>query len=192
MRHSDLGGWLVTLALVLCVNVAGAYERSSNSERPAALNSLMPNAECVGSTRLRFFGLRIYDARLWAEADFNPLAFTEHSFALELTYHRNFAGSAIAQRSLKEMRRQGKIEPSMEARWSAELDALIPDVTPGMLLTGVYHPQHGLQLWRGNEPIGSSNDVVLAQRFFGIWLSTQTSESALRKELIGMEGDSCI
>src|SRR5690606_11156618 len=134
------------------------------------------DATLVGQGQLRFLGLRIYDARLWAGPRFEALDFGAHAFALELAYHRAFPDGAIAQRSIEEIVRQGEVAPAQVQRWQAALSELMPDVQPGDRLTGVHRPGQGLQLWRGNQALGAIDDAELARRFFGIWLSPRTSE----------------
>ncbi len=53
----------------------------------ASWREAVPQARLIGEGQLRFFGLRIYDARLWSETA--PLQ-ARTPFALELTYHRRF------------------------------------------------------------------------------------------------------
>jgi hypothetical protein len=59
----------------------------------------------VGTGVLRFFGLRVYEARLWAAPGFLPEDYARHPFALELVYDRKLEGAAIAERSIAPMRR---------------------------------------------------------------------------------------
>ena len=55
---------------------------------------------------------------------------------------------------------------------------------PGDRLTGLYQPGQGMRLWRGNQELAMIDDAELARLFFGIWLSPQTSEPALRSALL--------
>ena len=133
---------------------------------------------------MRFLGLRIYDARLWAGPQFEAADFGAHPLALELSYHRAFAGAAIAQRAIDEIERQGELTPAQAQRWRNALAAMLPDVQPGERLTGLYQPGQGMRLWRGQQALGAIDDAELARRFFGIWLSPRTSEPGLRSALL--------
>lgn len=138
----------------------------------------------AGQGQMRFLGLRIYDARLWVGPGFEAQSFANYPLALELTYHRNFTGKAIAERSVQEIARQRTLPPDLAQRWTDELTQWLPDVKPGDRLTGVYTPHQGMQLWLGDKALNPINDMELAQRFFGIWLSPQTSEPGLREALL--------
>ena len=138
--------------------------------------------EAVGSGTLRFFGLRVYDATLWAPrgawADGQP-------FALELRYARSFDGAAIAKRSIEEIRAQRTLPESTLARWEAQLAAIFPDVREGDRLIGVRLPGEGASFYRGTRPIGRITDEGLADAFFAIWLSPATRAPELRARLLG-------
>ena len=138
----------------------------------------------AGEGQMRFMGLRIYDARLWVAPGFDIETYGEHPLALELTYHRAFRGEAIARRSMVEIERQQPLPAERAVLWLKALMGLLPDVQPGDRLTGLFDPVRGLRLWRGNQAIGGIDDVELARRFFGIWLSANTSEPGLRRSLV--------
>lgn len=179
--------------LALVSTLAVANDSSGTSSRfvargatapPAFVYQTLANATLWGQGQMRFLGLRIYDARLWAEPQFDAANFDAHGLALELTYHRAFTGAAIAQRSIEEMERQGKLTPAQTGSWQATLAAVLPDVQPGVRLTGLYQPGQGMRLWRGNQSLGVIEDTELARRFFGIWLSPSTSAPDLRSALL--------
>ena len=151
---------------------------------PAFVHQAVPGATLLGQGQMRFLGLRIYDARLWAGPQFEATDFGAHPLVLELSYHRAFAGAAIAERSIDEIERQGELTPAQAERWQKALAAVLPDVPPGERLTGLYQPGQGLRLWRGQQALGAIDDPELARRFFGIWLSPRTSEPGLRSALL--------
>ncbi len=145
----------------------------------------LPGATLVGKGRLRYFGLDIYEARLWAQAGFAPARYDAFALALQLSYHYAFTSQQIARRSVLEMQRQHALQPEQAARWQARLAQLMPDVRPGDSLGVLYRPGQGLQLWQGAQLLGTLPDAGLARLFVGIWLSPRTSEPALRQELLG-------
>lgn len=168
------------LALALLHPVAA----QEGGATPQWLHQSLAGATLAGEGQMRFFGLRIYDARLWVTPGFEASRFGAHPLALELTYHRAFTGAAIAQRSVEEMQRQASVPPTQAQRWQQRLTEVIPDVQPGDRLTGLYQPGQGMRLWRGNQELPAIDDAELARLFFGIWLAPQTSEPALRSALL--------
>jgi hypothetical protein len=103
------------LAAAAAVWAAGSQAQPA-AVLPAAVAAEVPGARVIGEGRLRFLGLRIYDARLWSAQTPAP-DWAAAPLALELLYARSLDGAKIAERSLKEMRRQGDIEPAVAQRW---------------------------------------------------------------------------
>lgn len=154
-------------------------------EPPAWLRAGMPGATLVGQGRLTFFGLKVYDARLWAAPGFDAARFEQQPFALALSYLRGLKGALIAERSLKEMRPLPGFDASRETGWLARMTELFPDVGDGDTLVGLHLPGVGARFVLNGQVRGQVDDPLFARLFFGIWLSPQTSEPALRQALLG-------
>lgn len=151
---------------------------------PAAPAQL-PGSRLQGEATLRFFGLRVYHARLWTLPDFRPERFLEQPVVLELDYLRDLKGGAIAERSVQEMRRAGGFSETQAERWLAEMRRIFPDVKNGDRLTGLHEPGVGARFWHNGQPAGSVTDPAFGRLFFGIWLAPSTSEPAMRLALLG-------
>lgn len=165
--------------------MAGPFALASGPvAAPTVVRQVLGDAVLAGTGQMRFWGLNIYDARLWVDARFDAQAFDAYPFALELTYHRAFTAAAIAGRSLDEIQRQRPLPPDLRERWLRELAAVLPDVQAGDQVTGIYLPGQGMRLWRGEQALGTVRDMELARLFFGIWLSPRTSEPGLRSALL--------
>ena len=154
-------------------------------EAPAWLRAGVPGATLVGQGRLTFFGLKVYDARLWAAPGFDAVRFEQQPFALALSYLRGLKGALIAERSLKEMRPLPGFDASREAVWLDRMTELFPDVGDGDTLVGLHLPGVGARFVLNGQVRGQVDDPLFARLFFGIWLSPQTSEPALRQALLG-------
>ncbi len=174
---------LVAAALPIATCVPAAP--TSFVEVPPEVAQALPGAVLQGQGQLRFFGLRIYDARLWSAAQPVGADWAAVPFALELRYARPLSGQKIAERSLKEMQRQREIAPADEARWLQLLARLVPDVDEGDRITGVNQPGRGARLYVNGRFRGLAPDPAFARLFFGIWLAPQTSEPDLRLSLLG-------
>ena len=135
---------------------------------------------------LRTLGFRIYDVALWSPEPVAAAAWDTQALALALTYARAFEGRLLAERSLTEMRRQGPLDEALAQRWLKAMSDAFPDVSEGDRLTGRHDPQRGARFWFNGEPRGSVDDAAFSRRFFGIWLSPQTSEPGLRGRLLGL------
>lgn len=152
---------------------------------PPEVVAELPGASAQGEGRLRFFGMRVYDIRLWARKGALAADWPALPLALEIEYARALDGAAIAERSLEEMRRQAEIAADTGANWLAEMTRLFPDVRAGDRITGVQRPGSGARFFVNGRLRGEVLDAEFARLFFGIWLSPRTSEPALREALLG-------
>ena len=163
----------------------GMAAPTSTDAAPAEISASLPKAVLAGSARMRYWGLNIYDARLWITPGFTPSAYWQSTFALELTYLRSLSGKAIAQRSLSEMRRIGSVRSDTGERWLQTMTSVFPDVQTGDRLTGLHLPNQGARFWLNGQARPEVQDPEFSCLFFGIWLSDNTSEPSLRAALLG-------
>ncbi len=152
---------------------------------PAEVGAELPGGRLLGSGRMTYFGLHIYDARLWVTDGFAADNFAKLPLALELEYGRTLVGKLIAERSLDEMKRVGGFSEEQGQRWLAAMTQTFPDVNKGDRLTGIHRPGEAASFFLNGKPCGDVRDADFARRFFGIWLSAQTSEPKLRAALLG-------
>lgn len=137
------------------------------------------------SGTMRWWGLTLYDIHLWVRG--TPVTASNwrtQEFALELHYRRSFRGAQIAERSLQEMRRQGPIDATQQARWLAAMQACFPDVQDGDRLSGLHQPAQATEFQSATRMLGRVEDADFAPRFFGIWLSEHSSAPELRAALL--------
>ncbi len=173
-----------TLGFVLCLLILPASAMADAPLR-SEVRAVLADAKHTGSARLSIWGFEIYQANLWTAVGFSAQDYSQHAFALELEYLRNFSSEDIAKRSIQEMGRVGRFSASQADQWFTQLRALIPDVQKGDRITGVNRPGVGASFFVNGKPTGEARDVELARLFFGIWLSPKTSEPQLRQTLLG-------
>ena len=157
---------------------------------PPEVQAALPGARLQGQGRLRFFGLHIYDARLWVGPDYPREApasedFARHPLALELDYARALDGAKIAERAIVEMERVSKLAPAQAEAWLALMKQAFPDVKAGDRITGLQAPGASARFFVNARPSAELRDAEFTQRFFAIWLGPQTSEPKLRAALLG-------
>ncbi len=157
----------------------------ANIAAPPEVVAELPDAQLLGSGRLTFLGLHVYDARLWIDERFSADRFDRHALALELQYARTLYGRLIAERSLEEMKRSGGVSDAQGERWLAAMKRAFPDVVKGDRITGVQRPEEGVRFFHNGTLRSELLDTDFTRRFFGIWLSPQTSEPKLRQSLLG-------
>ncbi len=195
MRWLVLG--LMASAISACTFSAAAYAQtptaaaitSATAADPRApFKALLPQAQLLGQSRLTVWGFKIYDAQLWAAPGFNADRYASHPLALELAYLRAFDAADIAERSLKEMRRSAPISDAQAQQWRLDMQRVFPDVKVGDRIMGVHRPGIGASFWVNGQASGEILDAEFSKLFFGIWLSPQTSEPAMRTALVGGAG----
>lgn len=155
---------------------------SQTPQLPTAVSPLVPDGRLLGQGELTWFGLSIYRGYLWSPA---REWVANRPFALDLHYSRTLKGSAIAERSVEEIRSLGYGTDESLAAWGDEMRRIFPDVVAGDRLTGVYLPGHGARFFHNGKAIGDVADSAFAEAFFGIWLHPETSRPDLRRKLLG-------
>ena len=177
-------GRTVAVRWLAALLAAGLLWLAFQGPAQARPNPMLPSAELRGEGLLRFFGLQVYRARLWTDPGFEPANFAAAPLALELEYLRDFKASAIADRSIQEMRRAASFADDKASRWEQQLAQLLPDVKAGDRIMGVHQPGSGALFFHNDKPIGGIADEEFSRLFFGIWLGPATSEPGLRSALI--------
>lgn len=173
----------LALAATLCP--PAMLQAIADTPAPAELATALPQARLQGTGVLRFFGLRVYEARLWTQPGFDADDYARQPFALELIYDRRLEGAAIAERSVAEMRRVGSFDEASARRWLALMKQAFPDVVATDRLLGLNDGVGGVRFFHNGQPTAQTVDADYARLFFGIWLSRQTSAPALRESLLG-------
>lgn len=171
------------VALVLAASMACQAETV-----PQEASVQVPQAVLSGQATMRFLGFDIYRASLWVAPGFTDAQFAQSRFALELRYSRSFQGADIAKRSIAEMQRQDGFDAQLAPRWEQQMRAIFPNVHAGDRITGVHLPGVGVEFYGNGKLLGEILDPLFARLFFGIWLSPQTSEPALRDALLNPSG----
>ncbi len=169
---------------------AAALRAQGVAAPPPEARAALPGARLQGSGRMRFFGLHIYDARLWVGPDYpreHPASrgWVRHAFLLELQYARALDGMKIAERSIEEMERAGPLEPRQSRHWLAFMAQAFPDVSDGTRLSALHRPGEPVRFFIDGAPGREIRDAAFAERFFGIWLGVHTSQPAMRRQLLG-------
>ena len=142
-------------------------------------------AKLSGQGKLTYFGLHVYDARLWVQDGFKAADYARLPLALELEYARTLYGKLIAERSLDEMKRGAEVTDAKSGEWLAQMKTLFTDVSKGDRITGVQLPGVATRIFINGKLRGEVRDAEFTRLFFGIWLSPRTSEPKLRDALLG-------
>ena len=189
-RRDCMAGIAALPVVILLPQVSNAQTATGvaggSDQPPDEVRRRRPAARLSGRGTLRFLGLHIYDALLWAENAVDSGNYVAQPLALELRYARSLYGSLIAERSLREMERAGPIPSAQSERWLAFMRDAFPDVAAGDRITGLWNPaEETSEFVINGKQSKSLRDRAFGERFFGIWLGSSTSEPALRQALLG-------
>lgn len=150
------------------------------------LKQALPDATVIGSGSFRWFGLKLYDASLWAvRGSFNPDNWQSAPLALELNYARSLEGRRIAEASIDEMKKLGIGTPAQHKAWDEAMKQVFPDVDKTTQLIGLYVPGQPTRFFRNGAAIGEIADAAFGPAFFAIWLHPKTTAPKLRTMLLG-------
>lgn len=180
--------------------VSGLFDDANHTH--ASLEAL-PQAfrqRCHGNWFVQGRGLftwsvfRVYEASLLVqqpltvdliETDFNHLA----PFAIDLNYLRNVSAAQIAQTSIAEMIRLCDVDPIRAVEWGEQLGAVLPDVSLGDRLIGLFEPNHSVTFFSNDVYLGGVIDPAFVPAFAAVWLDPKTKAPALRSALLNLSAD---
>lgn len=174
--------WIITCVFLICSTPLAAHSEETQTGIETVAGFELNDATMVGTTRFTFMFWDIYDAVLYAP---QGLWQAQPPFVLTLTYLREFAGNDIAERSVKEMRKQGEYDADTLSQWRSMMMNLFPDVKEGDKISGVLDRNNVTHFYLNDDLLGNIDDQGFSTAFFAIWLGEKTSEPKMRSELIG-------
>ncbi len=184
MQKAKRYGWLLMFAAAMQMGLAGAA--LAQTAPSPSIRAALPDASLLGKGNYTWFGLSLYEARLWTDKkSFSAANWSGSSLALELVYARKLYGERIAVASIDEIKKLGIGSLSQHDAWLAAMKKIFPDVEDGTQLTGVYSPGQPTRFFRDGAPVGEVSDPEFGLAFFGIWLHPKTSAPKLRVALLG-------
>lgn len=184
-RLANRSTTLFFTSVLLGLLVLGAPAAANPAGAPQAVTEVLSSARLSGSGRFTWFGLKIYEARLWIGSEgIDPSRFAEGAFALELQYARALEGKAIAASSFEEIEKLGIGSEAQRNRWRDAMLRLFPNVTENDRLVGIHKPGHNVSFVFNDRPIGTIEDPSFGPAFFAIWLDPKTRAPGLRQAML--------
>lgn len=159
--------------LLVCISFASLVSPYSAAQT---------NFKKVGDARMEYLFWDVYDASLYTpsgqyESGSNPVKFT-------LTYLRDFAAKDIVKATREQWQHLGKTD--LAPKYASQLLAMWPDIKKGESLSLKTSDSGVARFYHDGELLGEISDPDFAAEFLAIWLSPQTSEPKLRKQLLGI------
>lgn len=166
----------------LCVVLVLILSSLSPALAGDTIQKYVPNAKLVGNAKLSVAFWDVYNASLYSP---NGILDENAPYALTLHYLMELKGTDIADRSVKEMKKQGFDNEAKLQDWHVKMLKIFPNVKKGTELSAVFLPNKSTHFYHNNQSIGSINDPEFTLQFSNIWLHEKTSEPELRRQLLG-------
>ncbi len=189
--------WLAaSLLMLLAISTPAAANPATGNPStgtpvlaPPAVSNAIDAPRLSGSGRFTWFGLKVYEARLWVGAQgLEAASFASAAFALELQYARSFEGKAIAESSASEIEQLGIGNEAQRQRWRDAMIRLFPNVTENDRLVGIHKPGQSVRFTLNDRAIGAIEDPDFGAAFFAIWLDPKTRAPGLRQAILAGAG----
>jgi hypothetical protein len=168
----------LVLMLSFVIKTASASERNI----PTSLQNIIKDPVLIGSSELKFLGLKVYNISLWSEDtnfSYNKI------FAIQIKYSMNFSREDLVKRSLSEIKSLHEISSDEEASYIKQLTEIFNSVKKGDKKIAVFVPSQGVLMFHNNELTGKISNLKLARLFVDIWLDENGSYPKITKKLLG-------
>ncbi|MEP3295640.1 MAG: hypothetical protein ABJO27_04025 [Pseudoruegeria sp.] len=166
----------VSLVLLIFMTVGAAIAA------PSEITKRLRAAEPIGEASFRLLGAELYRAQLFTEggADFE----VDQPYSLALVYERSIKGSTLIKATLREMRRmEGKRADHAEI--AEKLNDCFQSVKEGDRYSAIPRGQSVVEFWRNGALRCSLSHPGIRDRIMGIWLSDQSRDPNLSRQLRG-------
>lgn len=174
IMHVVNGLCLALLCMSKCLAADQAVEDS------AYILADIPGATVVGEGTLRWFGIQVYHAKLWAP---NGQYAPTQPHALELTYGHDFSAATLAKEGAKQMRKQG-VPETKTTEWQPLMQQAFTDVKAGDRLTAIHLNDQSLHFYSNGKLTATIRNPEFTRYFMDIWLGAKTTEPELRSKLL--------
>lgn len=166
--------------LFACIVSAAA---ATADERPPEVARKLAGAELRGSALVDFLSIPLYEAQLWTPEQ--KRVDQADSFALSLTYKRGFKARSLAKGSVSEIARIEGRPKSDYGDLERMLTDCFADVTVDDRITGVSDSPDTATFFVNGAQSCTVSYPKLRDRFFGIWLGSDTRDPDVTARLRG-------
>ncbi|WP_377110705.1 chalcone isomerase family protein [Pseudoalteromonas sp. R86517] len=149
---------------------------------PLSFSEEQTDFKKVGEARMEYLFWDVYDATLYTRSGSYKQG--AHPVKFTLTYLRDFAAKDIVKATKEQWLHLGKSD--LSAKYADKLFALWPDIKKGESLSLQTSLNGQATFYHNDKKLGEITDSQFANQFLAIWLSPNTSEPALRKQLLGI------
>jgi len=171
-----------SMLLILAVLTACPTLRAVDLPTPLAQQE--PELTLLGSSKLYWFGIHVYDIALYTE---NAPYTTNTTALLSLRYAISIKHKRLQETTLQEWNRLEQGTPEQRAEWIRQLDGLWPDIKPGETLSAFLQPAGPTTFYCGDRLLGAVPDAAFGPAFFAIWLDEACRYPKVRDGLLNLK-----
>ena len=138
--------------------------------------------QLIGSGVFRFAFMKIYQAELYAP---DSIAALQAPLLLRLQYYRDVPAERIVKITFEQMAKQPYAIEAKLKQWRRKLSELWPDIQRNDTLSAHYLADGKINFYHNHQSLGGIADPDFSYAFLAIWLAEDTSDPALRRDLLG-------
>lgn len=171
----------IILSLIIFLSFSQAASAESKSQ--VIKDNLNPSF-LIGSSELRFWGLKVYQIFLWSEL--KKFSYNK-KFAIQINYNMAFSSEDLAKRSVHEIKRNHSLSEQEEKSYYWQLKQIFTSVKSGDQKVALFIPDNGLLMFSNSNLNGRISDPKLARLFVDIWLNENSSYPEVTRKILGKE-----
>lgn len=173
------------LIFFLSQNVAFAKSITDNMELPISFKSTIDTQDFVsiGEATFSILFWDLYKSQLLTTSGKYPVVLETDKVLFTINYLADISSDDLINRTIEQWDHLG-IRPEQYLIYLPELKSMWPDIQEGDSLSLLIHQGRSV-FYFNQQYIGVINPTGFGQIFLAIWLSENTSEPNLRRELLG-------
>ena len=145
-----------------------------------AFASPAKDLKLVGFSEMNWMFWKLYDIRLFSSN--GQYHEDQYPLALAIEYARDIESAMLVKSTLKEWKR---LSVNWKPSWQQQLQEIWPSVSAGDELLLLVERDGVSRFFYNKKFVGEIEDAEFAQAFLSIWLSANTREPELRRQLLG-------
>jgi len=138
----------------------------------------------VGRAEFSYLFWDVYQSQLFTKTGRIPNKKTSEDLVLNITYLRNIESKDLVKSTVEQWQHL-KVPEKTYQKYVSTLQELWPDIKPNDSLT-LYVSKDKSTFYFNNQFLGNVDGTEFGKLFSDIWLSENTSEPDLRKQLLGL------
>lgn len=178
------------LLFLITVLVASLILPRSLSADPKTTKDKQAELIELGQGTYRWWGIKVYDARLMVEKSFDGNYFYSRPIVLEIQYDIDIESEDLIE-TTKEEWEELSISKTDWCRnrtdWLTQLAEIWPNLEQGDTLRHEVNRNGESLFYFNDEYLGKIEDVNFGPCFLSIWLAPDTSAPGLRKRLLAQQ-----